>query len=149
MNTIEEWRVSPSLPDYEVSSFGRLRRIPHYKPMPRGGLRKYGGQPTYGQDSKEGRMIISYKGKSYKVHRLVCEAFNGPKPFENAVVMHLDENYRNNRPENLQWGTQKENLNAEGFIAYCKSRVGDKSPMIKSINKKKTVNHELNGTLNS
>ena len=42
--------------------------------------------------------------------------------------MHLDENARNNKPENLRWGTQKENLNAPGFIAYCKSRTGDNNP---------------------
>jgi hypothetical protein len=38
------------------------------------------------------------------------------------VCMHLDENSRNNKPENLAWGTQKENLNAPGFIDYCKSK---------------------------
>jgi len=45
-----------------------------------------------------------------KVHQLVCEAFHGPKPFEKAVVIHIDEDAHNNRPENLMWGTQKENL---------------------------------------
>lgn len=72
-----------------------------------------------------------YRGKTYKVHRLVCEAFNGPPPFQGAVCMHLDEDYRNNRPDNLAWGTQKENLNAPGFIAYCRSRTGENSPTAK------------------
>ncbi len=72
-----------------------------------------------------------------KIHRLVCEAFHGPAPFDRAVVIHLDENALNNKPENLRWGTQKENLNMPGFIAYCKSRTGEKSPVLKSKNKKR------------
>jgi hypothetical protein len=58
------------------------------------------------------RLIFRFRGKTYKVHRAVCEAFNGPPPFERAVVMHLDEDSFNNMPENLRWGTQKENLSA-------------------------------------
>jgi len=57
-----------------------------------------------------------------KVHQLVREAFHGPKPFPNAVVIHVDESALNNQPENLKWGTQKENLNAPGFIAFCRER---------------------------
>lgn len=71
-----------------------------------------------------------------KVHRLVCEAFHGPAPFKRAVVLHLDENAINNKPENLRWGTQKENLNMPKFISYCKSRTGENSPSIKGIKRK-------------
>jgi hypothetical protein len=71
------------------------------------------------------------RGRTYKIARLIAEAFHGPPPFDDAVVMHLDENAVNNRPENLKWGTQKENLNAEGFLAYCHGRLGEDSPTIK------------------
>lgn len=92
---------------------------PYQAAMPHGGLRHYGGQPHFGVWSKQdARFITVYKGKCYKVHQLVCEAFNGPKPFDGAVVMHVDENAANNRADNLQWGTQKENLNAPGFRVY-------------------------------
>ena len=92
---------------------------PYWSDMPSGGKRSYGGEPTFGiWNKQDGRFIVVYKGKTYKVHQLVCEAFNGAKPFKKAVVMHLDENAANNRPANLQWGTQKENLNADGFIDY-------------------------------
>lgn len=63
-----------------------------------------------------------------KIHRAVCEAFHGLPPFPNAVVIHLNENALDNRPENLKWGTQKENLNMPGFIKYCQSRTGENSP---------------------
>lgn len=76
-------------------------------------------------------MIFVYRSKTYKIHQLVCEAFNGPKQ-EGQVCMHLDEDYKNNRPDNLTWGTQKENLNAPGFLEYCRSRTGDDSPRRKA-----------------
>lgn len=116
---MEEWRVSPSLPEYEVSSLGRVRRITYTKAMPRGGERTYGGAAHFGQEA-DGRMIFVFRQKSYKVHQLVCEAFHGQKPFPKAVVMHHDENFKNNAPGNLRWGTQKENLNYPGFKNYAK-----------------------------
>lgn len=94
--------------------------------------RSYGGEPTYGQWDGS-RFIYSRRGhKTLRVARLICEAFNGPAPEGRPVCMHLDENSRNNRPENLAWGTQKENLNAPGFIVYCKSRTGENSPTRKA-----------------
>ena len=103
--------------------------------MPHGGIRKGGGIPTFGQWG--GNRFIYNRGgkdKTYKVARLVCEAFNGPPPFPEAVAMHDDENARNNKPKNLKWGTQKQNLNYPGFIKYCKGRIGENSPTIKHRN---------------
>lgn len=132
MNTREIWRVVPSLPAILASSEGRIMTAPHIGAMPHGGPKHYGGLPTPGVwNRRDRRYITVHKGKTYKVARLVCEAFHGPAPFEGAVVMHLDENSRNNRPDNLAWGTQKENLNAPGFLAYCGSRTGENNPFIK------------------
>lgn len=119
----ETWRVVPSLPQMLVSSEGRIMVAPYLGGLPQGGLRPYGGQPNFGVwNKRDGRFIIVYKGKCYKVHRLVCEAFNGPAPFDGAIVMHADENAANNRPSNLVWGTQKENLNAPGFKEYKRTK---------------------------
>lgn len=119
----EVWRTIPSLPQYLASSLGRIMRIPHRGPMPHGGDRHYGGEPYAGVWIEEDkRFILQFRGKTYKVARLICEAFHGVAPAEKPVCMHLDENSRNNRPDNLAWGTQKENLNAPGFLEYCRTR---------------------------
>lgn len=46
-----------------------------------------------------------------RVAPLICIAFHGPRP-EGLQVLHIDENQDNNRPENLKWGTQSENIKA-------------------------------------
>lgn len=117
----EVWRSIPSLPEYLASSHGRIMRVPFIGEMPYGGSKSYGGEPTTGV-LKDGRYRFFYKGKNYKVHRLICEAFSGPPPFVGAVCMHMDENSENNRPDNLKWGSQKENLSAPGFRAYLRRR---------------------------
>ena len=141
MGTTEQWRPSPRLPEYRVSNWGRVMRVPYQREMPHGGFRTYGGKPHYGQEDRKGkRMLFSFQDRSYKVHQLVCEAFHGPKPFPDAVVSHLDEDHTNNRPENLVWATQKENLNMPGFIAYCKGRTGENSPVVKGRKNSSVVN---------
>lgn len=117
----ERWRPIPSLPEYLASSDGRIMRRPYKARMNNGGHRFYGGEPTTGV-LNDGRYCIAFQGKNYKVHRLVCEAFAGPPPFADAVCMHLNEDATDNRAENLQWGTQKENLAAPGFRAYLRRR---------------------------
>jgi hypothetical protein len=117
--SVEEWRVVPSMPEIEASSFGRIRRKSHEGQLPLGrGVRMYHSQPTYGViRSAKKTAKHTYRGYNYrgigniKVHRMVCEAFHDPAPAGMPYVLHVDENAHNNRPENLKWGTQKENLN--------------------------------------
>ena len=95
--------------------------VPYTAEPPNGGVRQYGGAPHFGIWNKtDGRFQFFYKGKVYKVHRMVCEAFHGPAPAGAPVCMHLDENSANNRPDNLKWGTQKENLNSPAFVDYAR-----------------------------
>jgi hypothetical protein len=129
MSEPEIWRLIPSLPGVLASSHGRIMRAPHFKPLPNGGVRQYGGRATFGQWDGE-RFIYTVEGKTSKVARLVCEAFNGAPP-AGMNCLHRDENSRNNVPSNLKWGTQKENLNAPGFLEYCRARTGENSPIVK------------------
>jgi len=50
------------------------------------------------------------KRRCVYLHSLVIRAFHGAKPFPTAVTRHLDGNATNNSPDNLRWGTQKENI---------------------------------------
>lgn len=125
---MEIWKPVRSKPGILASSLGRVVLPPRYAPISNGGYRAYLPKPTYGVigRAKKGAAHVYFKiySKQFgnlKIHQLVCEAFHGGKPFDGAVVSHIDENGLNNRPENLKWGTQKENLNAPGFIAYCRS----------------------------
>ncbi len=134
----EIWRPVPSEPGILVSNAGRVLLQPGYAPLPNGGYRAYMPEPRVGSvaSATKGAAHVYYnivlpKGRTRKVHQLVCEAFHGPKPFPRAVVIHLDENGLNNRPENLKWGTQKENLNMPGFLAYCRARIGADNPFVK------------------
>lgn len=124
----EVWKPVPSLDGVMASSEGRIILPPRHAPLPNGGVRLYIPKPTAGVVSRARKgaahEYLSYWTRHYgniKVHQAVCEAFHGPKPFPSAVVIHLDENALNNRPGNLKWGTQKENLNAPGFIEYLRS----------------------------
>ena len=49
--------------------------------------------------------------KMYRVNRLVLSTFNPIDGMENLDCNHLDENKLNNRLENLEWVTHKENCN--------------------------------------
>lgn len=97
--------------------------------MKNGGYRLYEPKPRVGQISRAGkaavhtfRIIMVFDAskpsgqRTRKVHQLVCEAFHGPKPFPEAVVIHKDEDAHNNTPMNLKWGTQKENMNSSKFL---------------------------------
>ena len=130
----EVWRSIPSLPEYLASSEGRIMRLPFVGEMPHGGERQYGGTPHFGVWNKQdGRFTLQFNGHTYKVHRLICEAFHGPAPDGSPVCMHADENGTNNRPANLTWGTQKENLNAPAVKEYHRDRTGEHNPYLKGL----------------
>lgn len=131
----EIWKPVPSLPGVMASSEGRILMPPCYGALRNGGFRSYLPQPTLGTIRRAKKSAAHcYRGTHHKrlgnikIHQAVCEAFHGPKPFPRAVVLHADEDGLNNKPGNLRWGTQKENLNAPGFLEYCRSRTGENSP---------------------
>lgn len=121
----EEWRNSLRFPDIIVSSLGRIKLPDREAPMPYGGTRKYYPKPSFGYKAKSCKkasyVYMNLRSKFHgnlKIHQLVCEAFHGPRPFPNAVVIHKDEDGTNNQKDNLKWGTQKENLNMPKIKEY-------------------------------
>ena len=93
------WKDIPSAPGYKASSDGKIR-----------GLRVDELRPSLDKDGYETiGVYCGGKGKTVKVHRLVCEAFHGPPPLSKPMVAHLDGNPSNNRPCNLIWADAREN----------------------------------------
>jgi len=133
-----------NIPGAFARSDGMIKLPETKAKMPNGGERTYKTKWIFGVKRKSSRTArhkyygILFQGKNYKIHRLICEAFHGPAPHGKAVVLHLNENALDNRPENLRWGTQKENLNMPGFIEYCRARTGENNPHIKG--KKRAAN---------
>lgn len=68
------------------------------------------------------------KRKERKIHRIVLEAFVGPRP-EGMECLHKDGNPRNNCLDNLSWGTRKEN--GADKVRHGMSLVGSKNKQAK------------------
>jgi hypothetical protein len=127
----EVWKQVPSYPDIWASSLGRIKMSSIYRSLPNGGSRSYEVKPTYGHEEKKAsgrngvgkRRILrsSRHKKTFKVHRLICEAFHGLPKKGKEVCIHINEDPTDNRPENLMWATQKENLNMPLVKEYHRS----------------------------
>ena len=100
-----EYKEIPGInPIYRAGSDGNIYSF--YKETPKKLKAAFDGKHAYTHVS-----VIMENGtrKSQSVHRLVCAAFHGPKPFDVAVVAHNDGDPLNCSPNNLRWTTQKDN----------------------------------------
>jgi hypothetical protein len=94
---------------YEVDDQGNVFSILKTKSRRIRKLKDYANEAGYRKVN-----LYDFSGKCFKkyVHRLVAEAFI-PNPEGKPNINHLDCDVTNNSAENLQWCTQKEN------IQYC------------------------------
>lgn len=98
---------------YEVSNLGRVRSLDRWCSHRRGKQLKKGKILLGGKDYDGYRLVLLYKEgkrKTFKVHRLVAEAFI-PNPNNLPQVNHKDENKLNNSVDNLEWCDAKYNSN--------------------------------------
>lgn len=124
----EEWRDIDGAVGYQVSNLGRIRSS-----WSRGGSNPEQPTPTKpwrvikGSTHKLGyKMFDLTKGGAREyLHRIVAKTFHGFPPSPDSEVRHLDGNPRNNRADNLQWGTHQEN--ALDMIPHGKVLFGEKS----------------------
>lgn len=111
---MEEWR---EVPDFylEASSLGRVRSVPRTVACKNGRSQFWPGKIlTPNKGNQMGHLYVTARKKGadrqsyYAVHALVAAAFHGPKP-EGKQVCHYDGNVKNNRPDNLRYGTPTTN----------------------------------------
>lgn len=96
----EIWKQLEEDTNYEISNLGRIRNIKTQIAKSTSFTKK----GTY--------EVCSLKANSYLVHRLVAKYFvENTNPAKYNIVNHLDENTHNNKADNLEWTTNKDNLN--------------------------------------
>jgi len=110
----ETWKPIPGFEGkYEVSDLGRVKSLP--RTIQRGGHNyRIRGQILKQTPDKAGRLLVGLypgsvrRGKLHFVHRLVLEAFVGPRP-EGMVCCHHNDVSTDNRLCNLRWDTMSAN----------------------------------------
>lgn len=111
---MEKWAVIPGYPKYQVSNLGNVLG-------PRG-LRKHvldkNGYPYFSISLSNGTC------KNFWIHKLVCQMFNGPKPFESAQALHRNGIKTDVRAENLYWGSHQQNM--DDMVRQGASSVGER-----------------------
>lgn len=93
-----QWKKIKGHPNYEIGSNGQVRSwIKEEAHVMKTWPNQYGHQ------------YLKINNDRVSVHRLVAEHFI-PNPNNYSTVRHLNDNPRDNRVENLAWGTQADNV---------------------------------------
>jgi len=132
----EEWRpIDGHEGAYEVSNQGRVRSLDREVERPN----RWG---SISIDKRKGRVLkaVSHQGghlfvqlgrkNPHFVHRLVLAAFVRQR-LDGEECRHLDGNPKNNRVENLAWGTRFENMADRKLLGEENPPRGTRNPRAK------------------
>ena len=111
------WKIIEGFTDYKVNENGEVYSIKRNKILKQYEKKNYLGVYLY-QNNKR---------KFKAVHRLVAEAFID-NPYNLPQVNHKDENSMNNNVYNLEWCTQKYNMNYGTLKERQRKRMLENNP---------------------
>ena len=138
---MEEWRDIKGFEGYyQVSNLGRVKSLPREIRYANGGSRKNDGGILTPRTKGKGYLGVSLSNDkeqvSKSVHRLVAEAFI-PKPNRELAINHINGIKTDNRIENLEWTSYRENnlhaYHSLGRKAPMDGRTGKSSPYSKIV----------------
>lgn len=106
---MNNWRVVPGYPAYEVGETGEVRRIAQYPAHLTGRVMS----PFIDEDGYACLNLRKPEGgrKKFFIHQLVAIAFISGRPSADHEVAHGDGVKSNNHFSNLRWATRTENEN--------------------------------------
>lgn len=111
---METWKEIPGFNGYyEASTYGRIRRMKNETIYKDGRIAHFSQTILTPAKTKKGYLSVYLSVKSRKytisVHKLIAITFI-PNPENKKTVNHKDLNKENNYVENLEWMTNKENM---------------------------------------
>tara|TARA_R110001606_G_scaffold115702_4_gene244090 strand:- start:2390 stop:2893 length:504 start_codon:yes stop_codon:yes gene_type:complete len=113
----EIWKEYPANTDYSVSSLGRVK----VKARVSKDGRELKGKLIGVSVGDHGYLRVNINKKCRRIHQLVAETFLGHTPCGfKLVVNHIDFNKKNNRVDNLEIVTTRENGNRKHLKSASK-----------------------------
>lgn len=150
--TTEVWKDIPEWEGfYQASSLGRIRSLHRYDKDSLGRTKNKKGRVRVVKEKTNSylglTLTTSNKRKSCSVHKLVCSTFH-PNTENKCCVNHKDSNKQNNRANNLEWCTIRENVKhwIENDASQSSNYIG--VSIVRSYNKWRSA-IELNGVVYS
>lgn len=119
---------------YKVSNYGRVKSLNYNKTKKEKELKLYKNKKGYFSVN----LYLNKKIHSKLVHRLVAETFI-PNPKNKPQVNHIDGDKTNDKVDNLEWVTNKENVIHSWKTGLSKKKYG------KQTNCKKVNQYTLTG----
>lgn len=130
---------------YDVSNLGRVKSLFRMVPW-NGTMRPIRERIMVGGNQNAYRSVLLRKDNAFKTfsfHRIVATAFI-PNPLNLPMVNHKDGNKLNNRLENLEWVTLKQNAEHASKSGLMNSMNGETNPKAKlSENDVQTIRQEF------